>query len=58
MPRHFALDLSGSWLAVANQDSHSIVWLRRDPATGRLHSLRKRSDQLNLLMCVAFVPSL
>jgi 6-phosphogluconolactonase len=57
MPRHFALDLTGSWLAVANQKSHSIVWLRRDPATGRLRSIGDRSGQLDSPMCVAFVPA-
>lgn len=56
MPRHFALDLSGSWLAVANQKSHSIVWLRRDRTNGRLRSTRNRSNQLDLPMCIAFTP--
>lgn len=57
MPRHFALDLSGSWLAVANQGSHSIAWLRRDSATGRLRSVGDRSGQLDLPMCMVFVPA-
>ncbi|HEV2325819.1 MAG TPA: lactonase family protein [Terracidiphilus sp.] len=57
MPRHFALDLSGIWLAVANQKSHSIVWLRRDPVTGRLRSTGDSSGQLDSPMCVAFVPA-
>lgn len=55
MPRHFALDLSGRWLAVANQKSHAIVWLRRDPATGRLRFAGDRSGRLDAPMCVAFV---
>lgn len=57
MPRHIALDLSGSWLAVANQKSHSIVWLQRDPASGRLQFTGDRSGQLDSPMCVAFVPA-
>ena len=36
MPRHFALSPDGAWLAVANQNSHSIVWMRRDAQSGRL----------------------
>lgn len=56
MPRHFALDLTGAWLAVANQKSHSIVWLRRDAATGRLLATHIRSDELDSPMCIAFVP--
>jgi 6-phosphogluconolactonase len=35
-PRHFALDKSGKWLLVANQDSDNIVVLRVDAANGRL----------------------
>ncbi|MGH9588809.1 MAG: lactonase family protein, partial [Terracidiphilus sp.] len=58
MPRHFALDLTSSWLAVANQKSHSIIWLRRDPATGRLRSVHDRSLELDAPMCIAFVPAL
>lgn len=57
MPRYFALDLTGSWLAVANQKSHSIVWLRRDPATGRLSSTRDLGGQVDSPMCVDFVPA-
>ena len=56
MPRHFALDLSGSWLAVANQKSHSIVWLRRDSTNGSLRSTHNRSNQLDSPMCIAFTP--
>lgn len=58
MPRHIALDISGSWLAVSNQKSHSIVWLRRDSATGRLRSIDDRSSQVDSPMCIAFVPAL
>jgi 6-phosphogluconolactonase len=58
MPRHIALDPSGSWLAVANQRSHSIAWLRRDSTTGRLRSIGDRSSQVDSPMCIAFVPAL
>lgn len=57
MPRHFALDLSGFWLAVENQKSHSIVWLRRDPATGKLRFIGDRSMELDSPMCAVFVPA-
>jgi len=33
-PRNFALDPSGQWLLAANQDSDSVVVMRRDPETG------------------------
>lgn len=33
-PRNFNLDPSGAWLLVANQDSDSVVVMRRDPETG------------------------
>jgi 6-phosphogluconolactonase len=35
-PRNFALDPTGDWLLVANQDSDTIVTFRRDRVTGRL----------------------
>jgi 6-phosphogluconolactonase len=35
-PRNFALDPSGDWLLVANQDSDTIVTFRRDRETGTL----------------------
>jgi 6-phosphogluconolactonase len=37
-PRGFALDPSGDWLLVANQDSDTIVIFRRDRATGLLEA--------------------
>ena len=33
-PRHFAIDPSGRWLIVANQDSNSLVVFRLDATTG------------------------
>jgi 6-phosphogluconolactonase len=55
MPRHFALSPDGSWLAVANQNSHSIVWMRRDPLSGRLAETALRSEQVNSPTCIVFV---
>ena len=56
-PRHFAIDPGGSWLAVANQNSHSIVWLRRNVESGRLQSAHSRSQDVDSPTCVAFVVS-
>ena len=54
MPRHFALDPSQSWLAVANQNSHSIAWLRRDRDSGRLQSGPAPSREVDSPACIAF----
>jgi 6-phosphogluconolactonase (cycloisomerase 2 family) len=35
-PRHFTLDPAGRWLYVSNQNSNTVTWLPRDPATGKL----------------------
>ncbi|SMF99730.1 3-carboxymuconate cyclase [Burkholderia singularis] len=35
-PREFAIDPSGKWLIVGNQDSDSVIVFRRDVATGKL----------------------
>ncbi len=56
-PRNFALDLSDRWLAVANQNSHSIVWLKRDVTSGRLQSFHKHDNQVDSPMCIVFIPS-
>lgn len=55
MPRNFALDRSGTWLAVADQKSHTIAWLRRNPATGRLRPAEDSSGQVDTPMCIVFV---
>ncbi|WP_244827517.1 lactonase family protein [Caballeronia sp. TF1N1] len=41
-PREFAIDPSGRWLIVGNQDSDSAFFFRRDPASGELASDPKR----------------
>lgn len=55
MPRHFALSPDGAWLAVANQNSHSIVWMRRDTQSGRLMRNAQASEQVNSPTCIVFV---
>ncbi len=54
-PRNFALDPSGSWLLVANQESDNVVVFRINSETGRLtatgEALRVPSPA-----CVKFVP--
>lgn len=55
MPRHFALDTSETWIAAANQNSHTIVWLRRDPATGKLASAHRLSTEVDSPTCIVFV---
>jgi len=40
-PRHFALDPSGNFLAVANQDSDRINMFRVDPVSGALSDIGK-----------------
>ena len=37
-PREFAIDPTGRWLVVGNQESDSAYFFRRDPATGELAS--------------------
>nr|WP_232519207.1 lactonase family protein [Caballeronia insecticola] len=41
-PREFAIDPSGRWLVVGNQESDSAYFFRRDPTTGELASDPKR----------------
>jgi 6-phosphogluconolactonase len=55
MPRHFALSPDGSWLAVANQNSDSIVWMRRDAQSGKLTQTVQHSDQVHSPTCIVFV---
>jgi 6-phosphogluconolactonase (cycloisomerase 2 family) len=41
-PREFAIDPTGRWLIVGNQESDSAYFFRRDPQTGELASDPKR----------------
>ena len=43
-PREFAIDPTGRWLIVGNQDSDTAYVFRRDPQTGRLEPDPKRID--------------
>lgn len=52
-PRHFALDPSGKWVVIANQDSANIVVLQCDAHTGRLKETG-RQYPLDSPVCVVF----
>ena len=43
-PREFAIDPTGRWLIVGNQDSDSVYFFRRNPDTGELASDPKRLE--------------
>jgi 6-phosphogluconolactonase len=43
-PREFAIDPTGRWLIVGNQDSDSVFFFRRDPSTGELASDPKKLE--------------
>ncbi|MDQ2835224.1 MAG: lactonase family protein [Acidobacteriota bacterium] len=53
VPRHLALDPSGRWLLVANQDSDNISALKINPATGQLSDTGK-SFPLSKPQCLVF----
>ncbi len=53
IPRHFALDPSGRWMLVANQDSDNIAVFARDVKTGKLDSSFK-SYPLSKPQCLVF----
>ncbi len=43
-PREFAIDPTGRWLVIGNQDSDSVYFFRRNPQTGELASDPKRLE--------------
>jgi 6-phosphogluconolactonase (cycloisomerase 2 family) len=43
-PREFAIDPTGRWLIVGNQDSDSVYFFRRNPETGELASDPKKLE--------------
>jgi 6-phosphogluconolactonase len=51
-PRNFALDPSGAWLLVANQNSDNLVTLRIDQQTGRLEHVA--TTDVPTPVCVLF----
>ncbi len=53
-PRNFALDPSGAWLLVGNQNSDTIAVLARDAATGRLTATGNRIETASPV-CLLFV---
>ena len=55
MPRHFALSPDGSWVAVANQNSDSVVWMRRDVRSGKLTEPLQHTGQVPSPTCIVFV---
>ena len=52
-PRDFAIDPSGRFLLVANQNSDAVIVLRIDPQTGKLTDAGKRAE-IGTPMCVKF----
>jgi 6-phosphogluconolactonase len=52
-PRSFAIDPSGHWVLVANQDSNEVRVFRRDPASGAL-SMTEARIALDLPVAMAF----
>jgi len=55
-PRHFALDPSGRYLLVANQDSDEIAVFRVHPKTGQLTPVGRPATGAPLPACLLFVP--
>jgi 6-phosphogluconolactonase len=55
-PRDFAIDPTGNFLVVANQDSDSIFMFRRNKETGKLSMIGKRLEIGNPV-CLKFVPA-
>jgi 6-phosphogluconolactonase len=53
-PRHLAMDPSGAWLLIANQDSDNIAVFARNKKTGRL-SPSGQSFPLAKPMCLVFL---
>lgn len=52
-PRHFAIDPSGKWLVIANQESANLVILKCDAHSGKL-SATGRQYPLDSPVCVVF----
>lgn len=55
-PRDFAIDPTGKWLLVANQDSDNIMVFRINPGTGSL-STTGISIQVGNPVCLKFTPA-
>jgi 6-phosphogluconolactonase len=55
MPRNFAIDPTGNFLLVGNQNSNEIVIFKRDPYTGLLTPMEKRIE-VDKPVCLKFTP--
>jgi 6-phosphogluconolactonase len=53
-PRNFAIDPTGNFLLVANQDSNEIIIFKRDPKTGLITPTGKKI-QVSKPVCLKFV---
>jgi 6-phosphogluconolactonase len=55
-PRHFAIDPTGGYLIVANQDAGSITVYSVHPRSGQLRPVGRPTPNIDLPACVVFVP--
>jgi 6-phosphogluconolactonase len=55
-PRHFALDPSGAYMLVGNQDSGSLSVYTVHPHTGQLRPVGRPTLNIDQPACVVFVP--
>lgn len=56
-PVHFALDPTGAYLAVANQDSGSITVYTVHPRSGQLRPVGRSVENIDRPACLVFVPA-
>jgi 6-phosphogluconolactonase len=57
-PRHFALDPTGAYAFVANQDSSDINVYTVHPHTGQLRPVGRPTPRIDRPACIVFVPAL
>jgi 6-phosphogluconolactonase len=55
-PRHFALDPTGAYMVVGNQDSNSLSVYTVHPHTGQLRPIGRPTPPIDRPSCVVFVP--
>lgn len=55
-PRHFALDPTGRYMLVGNQDSGSLTVYTVHPHTGQLRPVGRPAPKIDQPACVVFVP--
>jgi len=55
LPRHFTVDETGRWMAIANTDTNAVVLCSIDPQTGRILS-KVHHAAVEKPMCVLFAP--